>query len=65
MARGGMSAPDAKRAAPSNESGPELAPGAGFEPATDRLTADCSTAELPRIKSLTPAQYAEREGAVF
>jgi hypothetical protein len=26
-----------------------LAPGARFERATDRLTADCSTAELPRI----------------
>ena len=25
----------------------ELAPRAGFEPATDRLTADCSTTELP------------------
>ena len=25
-----------------------LAPRAGFEPATDRLTADCSTTELPR-----------------
>ena len=25
-----------------------LAPGVGFEPTTDRLTADCSTAELPR-----------------
>ncbi len=24
------------------------APRAGFEPATNRLTADCSTAELPR-----------------
>jgi MFS family permease len=26
----------------------KLAPGLGFEPRTDRLTADCSTAELPR-----------------
>ena len=25
-----------------------MAPQAGFEPATDRLTADCSTTELPR-----------------
>ena len=25
-----------------------MAPGLGFEPRTDRLTADCSTAELPR-----------------
>jgi len=25
-----------------------LAPRAGFEPATNRLTVDCSTAELPR-----------------
>ena len=28
----------------------ELAPGTGFEPATNRLTADCSTTELPRNK---------------
>ena len=27
---------------------PTMAPGVGFEPTTDRLTADCSTAELPR-----------------
>ena len=26
-----------------------LAPRVGFEPTTDRLTADCSTTELPRI----------------
>lgn len=26
----------------------KMAPGVGFEPTTDRLTADCSTAELPR-----------------
>ena len=26
----------------------EVAPGVGFEPTTDRLTVDCSTAELPR-----------------
>ncbi|CAH1679313.1 hypothetical protein BOSEA31B_14828 [Hyphomicrobiales bacterium] len=26
--------------------GKKLAPGAGFEPATNRLTVDCSTAEL-------------------
>ena len=26
----------------------KMAPRAGFEPATDRLTADCSTTELPR-----------------
>lgn len=26
-----------------------MAPGAGFEPATNWLTANCSTAELPRI----------------
>ena len=25
-----------------------MAPRAGFEPATDRLTVDCSTTELPR-----------------
>ena len=25
-----------------------MAPRAGLEPATDRLTADCSTTELPR-----------------
>ncbi len=25
-----------------------LAPGVGFEPTADRLTVDCSTAELPR-----------------
>ena len=25
-----------------------MAPRAGFEPTTNRLTADCSTAELPR-----------------
>src|SRR3712207_6326023 len=29
-----------------------VAPGAGFEPATNRLTADCSTAELSGIASL-------------
>jgi hypothetical protein len=29
----------------------KMAPRAGFEPATDRLTADCSTAELPRNKT--------------
>ncbi len=28
----------------------ELAPAVGFEPTTDRLTADCSTTELHRIK---------------
>ncbi len=27
-----------------------MAPRVGFEPTTDRLTADCSTTELPRIK---------------
>lgn len=32
-----------KRRAP-----PTMAPGVGFEPTTDRLTVDCSTAELPR-----------------
>ena len=26
----------------------DMAPRAGLEPATDRLTADCSTTELPR-----------------
>ena len=26
-----------------------MAPRVGFEPTTDRLTADCSTTELPRI----------------
>ena len=26
-----------------------VAPRVGFEPTTDRLTADCSTTELPRI----------------
>ena len=26
-----------------------MAPGVGFEPTTDRLTADCSTTELPGI----------------
>lgn len=31
-----------------------LAPGARFERATDRLTADCSTAELPRISEGRP-----------
>ena len=29
-----------------------MAPQAGFEPATDRLTADCSTTELLRITKL-------------
>ena len=29
-----------------------MAPWAGFEPATDRLTADCSTTELPRNEEL-------------
>ena len=29
-----------------------LAPRAGFEPATSRLTAGCSTAELPRISPM-------------
>ena len=32
-----------------------LAPGRGFEPRTDRLTADCSTAELPRIRGAKSA----------
>ncbi len=27
-----------------------MAPRTGFEPVTDRLTADCSTTELPRIE---------------
>ncbi len=31
----------------------EMAPRAGFEPATNRLTAGCSTAELPGIKCIT------------
>ena len=32
-----------------------MAPRVGFEPTTDRLTADCSTTELPRIEeSLIP-----------
>ncbi len=30
----------------------KMAPRAGFEPATDRLTADCSTTELPRNKQI-------------
>src|SRR3546814_6502656 len=30
----------------------EMAPRAGFEPATNRLTVDCSTAELPRNSPL-------------
>ena len=29
----------------------QMAPGLGFEPRTDRLTADCSTAELPRTRA--------------
>ena len=28
----------------------DMAPREGFEPPTDRLTADCSTTELPRNK---------------
>ena len=28
-----------------------MAPRVGFEPTTDRLTADCSTTELPRIEA--------------
>jgi hypothetical protein len=34
-----------------------LAPGAGFEPATNRLTADCSTAELSGIAR--PSAYSK------
>ena len=30
----------------------KLAPEQGFEPRTDRLTADCSTAELLRIRAM-------------
>ena len=30
-----------------------MAPREGFEPPTDRLTADCSTAELPRNSIVT------------
>ena len=29
-----------------------MAPREGFEPPTDRLTADCSTAELPRTNTV-------------
>ena len=29
---------------------PEVAPRVGFEPTTSRLTAGCSTTELPRIR---------------
>src|SRR6202000_371410 len=37
--------------------GGTMAPGAGFEPPPTRLTADCSTAELPRNRTETlPSQ---------
>ncbi len=36
----------------------ELAPRVGFEPTTNRLTADCSTAELPRISVREARLYA-------
>jgi hypothetical protein len=34
-----------------------MAPRAGFEPATLRLTAGCSTVELPRIIKILAATY--------
>ena len=37
-----------------------MAPAVGFEPTTDRLTADCSTTELRRIRDLAPRRKGER-----
>jgi hypothetical protein len=37
-----------------------LAPRAGFEPATIRLTVECSTAELPRNKRRKPIASGQR-----
>ena len=49
-AHGGNDAMEMKRAGPWKGTDPfELAPAARFELATNRLTADCSTAELRRI----------------
>jgi hypothetical protein len=41
----------------------QMAPGAGFEPAADRLTADCSTAELPR--NMTRCDRFRRPAAAY
>ena len=38
-----------------------MAPRDGFEPPTDRLTADCSTAELPRSSLYDEACNSEGE----
>jgi hypothetical protein len=46
----------------------KLAPRVGFEPTTDRLTADCSTTELPRIKEgliPNPPEECDPENHVF
>ena len=37
-------------------------PRVGFEPTTDRLTADCSTAELPRIEAFWSATFTNSTG---
>jgi hypothetical protein len=44
-----------------------LAPRAGFEPATNRLTAGCSTAELPgnKAQALTSDSAYNKAGRVF
>ena len=39
-----------------------MAPGVGFEPTTDRLTVDCSTAELPRNNTGHVAAWAGYNG---
>lgn len=40
----------------------KMAPEVGIEPTTDRLTADCSTAELLRNYRLRGPVYARSEG---
>jgi hypothetical protein len=37
----------------------KVAPRAGFEPATDRLTVDCSTTELPGNIAMTARAYSK------
>ena len=41
------------------------APRAGFEPATNRLTVDRSTAELPRIERSEPSPHTLLTASVF
>src|ERR1700712_984380 len=43
----------------------ELAPRAGFEPATIRLTVECSTAELPRNRAKPEGLYKGSQRAAY